>query len=87
MPIAEPKSKPVETETAPEQISGGHLVAKALKAEGVEVIFTLCGGHIIDIYDGCRTRGLTSSTFGMSRSQRMQPTAIHGKPESLAVRW
>ena len=35
------------------EISGGHLVAKALKAEGVEVVFTLCGGHIIDIYDGC----------------------------------
>ena len=34
-------------------ISGGHLVAKALKAEGVDTIFTLCGGHIIDIYDGC----------------------------------
>ena len=25
-------------------ISGGHLVAKALKAEGVDTIFTLCGG-------------------------------------------
>ncbi|MBM3518246.1 MAG: acetolactate synthase [Alphaproteobacteria bacterium] len=35
------------------QISGGHLVAKALKNEGVKCIFTLCGGHIIDIYDGC----------------------------------
>ncbi len=34
-------------------ISGGHLVAKALKSEGVDTIFTLCGGHIIDIYDGC----------------------------------
>ena len=34
-------------------ISGGHLVAKALKAEGIDTIFTLCGGHIIDIYDGC----------------------------------
>src|SRR5256885_16180538 len=33
-------------------ISGGHLVAKALKHEGVDTIFTLCGGHIIDIYDG-----------------------------------
>ena len=30
-------------------ISGGHLVAKALKQEGVDTIFTLCGGHIIDI--------------------------------------
>ncbi len=42
----------------PETISGGHLVAKALKAEGVEVIFTLCGGHIIDIYDGCVDEGI-----------------------------
>jgi acetolactate synthase-1/2/3 large subunit len=41
-----------------EQISGGHLVAKALKNEGVEVIFTLCGGHIIDIYDGCLDEGI-----------------------------
>src|SRR5919107_1144905 len=39
-------------------ISGGHLVAKALKAEGVEVVYTLCGGHIIDIYDGCVDEGI-----------------------------
>jgi acetolactate synthase-1/2/3 large subunit len=40
------------------KISGGNLVAKALKNEGVEVIFTLCGGHIIDIYDGCLNEGI-----------------------------
>ncbi len=39
-------------------ISGGHLVARALKAEGVDTIFTLCGGHIIDIYDGCLDEGI-----------------------------
>ena len=39
-------------------ISGGHLVARALKNEGVDVIFTLCGGHIIDIYDGCVDEGI-----------------------------
>jgi acetolactate synthase I/II/III large subunit len=39
-------------------ISGGHLVAKALKNEGVDVIWTLCGGHIIDIYDGCLDEGI-----------------------------
>jgi thiamine pyrophosphate-dependent acetolactate synthase large subunit-like protein len=38
--------------------SGGHLVAKALKNEGVDTIFTLCGGHIIDIYDGCIDEGI-----------------------------
>lgn len=39
-------------------ISGGHLVAKALASEGVDTIFTLCGGHIIDIYDGCIDEGI-----------------------------
>ncbi|MCZ6559084.1 MAG: thiamine pyrophosphate-binding protein [SAR324 cluster bacterium] len=40
------------------EISGGRLVAKALKNEGVDIIFTLCGGHIIDIYDGCLDEGI-----------------------------
>ena len=44
--------------TAGDVISGGHLVAKALKNEGVDTIFTLCGGHIIDIYDGCLDEGI-----------------------------
>jgi acetolactate synthase-1/2/3 large subunit len=39
-------------------VSGGHLAAKALKNEGVDTIFTLCGGHIIDIYDGCLDEGI-----------------------------
>ena len=39
-------------------ISGGHLVAKALRNEDVDTIFTLCGGHIIDIYDGCIDEGI-----------------------------
>ena len=44
---------PVEVDQAqqpeqPETISGGHLVARALKAEGIDTIFTLCGGHIIE---------------------------------------
>src|SRR5438132_6737703 len=40
------------------EVSGGHLVARALKAEGVGAIFTLCGGHVIDIYDGCTDEGI-----------------------------
>ena len=39
-------------------IQGGHYVAKALKAEGVTHLFTLCGGHIQAIYDGCLTEGI-----------------------------
>ncbi len=46
------------TDPQAEKISGGHLVAKALKNEGIDVIFTLCGGHIIDIYDGCVDEGI-----------------------------
>lgn len=44
--------------TGAEVVSGGHLVAKALRAEGIDTIFTLCGGHIIDIYDGCADEGI-----------------------------
>jgi acetolactate synthase I/II/III large subunit len=35
------------------QCHGGKLVAKALKRHGTTHLFTLCGGHIQAIYDGC----------------------------------
>ncbi|HYB10612.1 MAG TPA: thiamine pyrophosphate-binding protein [Alphaproteobacteria bacterium] len=56
--MAEAAKKLATAQSPAEKISGGHLVAKALKAEGIEVIFTLCGGHIIDIYDGCLDEGI-----------------------------
>jgi acetolactate synthase-1/2/3 large subunit len=34
-------------------VHGGRLVAQALKRHGVGHLFTLCGGHIQAIYDGC----------------------------------
>src|SRR5258706_10156458 len=39
-------------------IHGGWLVAKTLRREGVEVVFTLSGGHIAGIYDGCVREGI-----------------------------
>ena len=39
-------------------VHGGMLIAKALKREGVEVVFTLSGGHIAAIYDGCVREGI-----------------------------
>ncbi|HLY32252.1 MAG TPA: acetolactate synthase [Ktedonobacterales bacterium] len=39
-------------------VHGGMLVAKTLKREGVEVVFTLSGGHIAAIYDGCVREGI-----------------------------
>ncbi len=56
--MVEAAEKVGQAEAPEAMISGGHLVAKALKNEGVEVIFTLCGGHIIDIYDGCLDEGI-----------------------------
>src|SRR5947208_10923697 len=53
-PTATQPSAPARSVT----ITGGHLVARALKAEGIEAIFTLCGGHIMDIYDGCIEAGI-----------------------------
>lgn len=37
---------------------GGKLAARALKEAGVEVIFTLSGGHVMAIYDGCLDEGI-----------------------------
>jgi acetolactate synthase-1/2/3 large subunit len=37
---------------------GGMLIAHILKREGVEVVFTLSGGHIAAIYDGCVREGI-----------------------------
>jgi len=39
-------------------LTGGHLVARTLKEAGVKHVFTLCGGHILPIYDGCVNEGL-----------------------------
>src|SRR5215218_7023626 len=37
---------------------GGHLVARRLAARGVTKLFTLSGGHLFSIYDGCRAEGI-----------------------------
>lgn len=36
----------------------GKAVARALRREGTEVVFTLCGGHVMAIYDGCLDEGI-----------------------------
>ncbi len=41
-----------------QKLLGGDLVAKTLKQEGVELIFSLSGGHINPIYNGCLTEGI-----------------------------
>jgi len=39
-------------------VHGGKLAARALKEAGVECIFTLSGGHIMALYDGCIDEGI-----------------------------
>ncbi|MDP2309498.1 MAG: thiamine pyrophosphate-binding protein, partial [Pseudomonadota bacterium] len=39
-------------------VHGGNLVAQAFAREGVSHVFTLCGGHIQHIYDGCLDEGI-----------------------------
>src|SRR3989442_7540298 len=40
------------------ELSGGDLVARVLAQAGVSHVFTLCGGHILPIYDGCLREGI-----------------------------
>lgn len=49
-------------------IHGGRAVAKALKAEGITHIFTLCGGHVMSIYDGCLDEGIRTVDFRHEQS-------------------
>jgi acetolactate synthase I/II/III large subunit len=39
-------------------LHGGRLVARRLRAAGVTKLFTLSGGHLFSIYDGCRDEGI-----------------------------
>ena len=41
-----------------ETMIGGPVVARALKRLGTSCVFTLCGGHVAPIYDGCLSEGI-----------------------------
>jgi acetolactate synthase-1/2/3 large subunit len=40
------------------QPHGGLIAARRLKARGVTKLFTLSGGHLFSLYDGCRSEGI-----------------------------
>jgi acetolactate synthase-1/2/3 large subunit len=42
----------------PTRHHGGRLIAQRLKAHGVSRLFTLSGGHLFSIYEGCRHEGI-----------------------------
>ena len=41
-----------------ESMQAGRLAARAIKANGVDTLFTLSGGHVMPIYEGCRVEGV-----------------------------
>ena len=47
-----------EAGATPERLHGGWLAARRLKAHGVSKLFTLSGGHLFSIYDGCVKEGI-----------------------------
>jgi acetolactate synthase-1/2/3 large subunit len=48
------------TSSSPQQLTfhAGRLLARRLRAHGVSRLFTLSGGHLFSIYDGCRAEGI-----------------------------
>jgi acetolactate synthase-1/2/3 large subunit len=40
------------------RLHGGRLIARRLKAHGVSRIFTLSGGHLFSLYEGCTAEGI-----------------------------
>ena len=40
------------------KIGAGRLIARRLRASGIDTMFTLSGGHLFSIYDGCRAEGV-----------------------------
>jgi acetolactate synthase-1/2/3 large subunit len=42
----------------PTRLHGGRLIARRLKAHGVSRLFTLSGGHLFSLYEGCRHEGI-----------------------------
>jgi acetolactate synthase-1/2/3 large subunit len=46
------------TQEATETFHGGRLIARRLKTHGVSKLFTLSGGHLFSIYDGCKAEGI-----------------------------
>lgn len=39
-------------------VHAGRLIARRLRASGIDTMFTLSGGHLFSIYDGCRSEGI-----------------------------
>ena len=69
-------------------LEGGQIIAKALKNEGVEYLFTLCGGTIESIYEGCLDENIQIIDTRVDQSATMMADAyarVTGKVGVSAV--
>jgi thiamine pyrophosphate-dependent acetolactate synthase large subunit-like protein len=57
MATTEQNARPAGDETGG-PVHGGRLVARTLASRGVSHLFSLSGGHLFSIYDGCREEGI-----------------------------
>ena len=68
--------------------TGGQLVGEALAKEGTRVLFTLCGGHILPVYDGCLDHGIRVVDVRHEQTAAFAADAwarITGQPGTAAV--
>src|SRR2546426_6039516 len=49
-------------------VHGGRLVARTLAPRGVSHLFSLSGGHLFSIYDGCKQEGIEVVDFRHEQS-------------------
>jgi acetolactate synthase-1/2/3 large subunit len=67
---------------------GGHLAAAALKQEGIQNLFTLSGGHIAPLYDGCVAEGIRIVDFRHEQAAAHAADGwarVSGRPGVVAV--
>ena len=80
--------------TAPGKITGGAMLARALRDKGTDRVFSLCGGFINPIYMGCLeygievigTHGIVTSRLSSENSVRIRrrkyaTTSVVMRPE------
>jgi acetolactate synthase-1/2/3 large subunit len=48
----------MSAEISKETVHAGRLIARRLRASGIDTLFTLSGGHLFSLYDGCRDEGI-----------------------------
>ena len=63
-----------------ERLQGGRLAARAIAAARVDTIFTLSGGHVMPIYEGCRHEGVRVVDVRHEQSAAHAAGSVEARP-------